>query len=236
MQMAAEIQRSILPREPPPVPGCHLDGESRSCEGVGGDYHDFLWDGQQLSMTVADVSGKGLGAAMLMTSLRTAVHAHWREATLAQAAVRINRTFFESVPFDRYATCFLARFDPRNGLLAYVSAGHPPALLVRASGICETLHEGGPGMGLFEATEFEEGCRTLSPGDTLLAYSDGVSESWPTPEQAERFLTDLVRRHATLPIGALRGEVLGAVDRQNGGQRRDDCTVVALRWAGGMNF
>jgi len=230
MEMAAQIQRSILPREAPEVPGCQLDGESRSCEDVGGDYHDFFWDGQQLSLTVADVSGKGLGAAMLMTSLRTAVHAHWREATLSQAAVRINRTFFESVPYDRYATCFLARFDPRAGLLTYVSAGHPPALLVRASGVCESLHEGGPGVGLFEATEFEEGCRTLGPGDTLLAYSDGVSESWPTPEEAERQLVSLVRACTPLPITALRGQVLAAVDRQNGGQRRDDCTVIALRW------
>ena len=119
------------------------------------------------------------------------------------------------------------------GLLTYVSAGHPPALLVRASGVCELLHEGGPGVGLFEATEFEEGCRTLSPGDTLLAYSDGVSESWPTPEEAERQLVGLVRACAPLPITALRGQVLAAVDHQNGGQRRDDCTVIALRWVPG---
>ncbi len=79
MRMAAEIQRSILPKAAPHVPDCELDGESRSCEAVGGDYHDFLWDGRQLSLAVADASGKGLGAAMLMTSLRTAVHAHWHD-------------------------------------------------------------------------------------------------------------------------------------------------------------
>ncbi|HET6148187.1 MAG TPA: FHA domain-containing protein, partial [Polyangia bacterium] len=126
IKIAAEIQRSIQPAHAPEVPSCDLTGESRSCDAVGGDYHDFDWDGRELSITVADVSGKGLGAAMLMTSLRTAVHAHWRDTALVDVATRINRTFFENVPVDRYATCFLARFDPRTGRLDYVSAGHPP--------------------------------------------------------------------------------------------------------------
>jgi sigma-B regulation protein RsbU (phosphoserine phosphatase) len=230
MRMAAEIQRSILPLEAPTVPGCELSGESRSCEAVGGDYHDFHWDGRQLSLTVADVSGKGLGAAMLMASLRTAVHAHWQDAALASVAARINRTFFESVPIDRYATCFLARFDPSVGRLVYVSAGHPPPLLVRASGTCESLHEGGPGLGLFEAAEFEEGGRTLAAGDTVLMYSDGVSESWPSTEEAERHLIGLVRGNVGLPVATLRSEVLAAVDRQHAGVRKDDCTVIVLRW------
>ncbi len=157
MRMAAEIQRSILPKSAPFVPDCELDGESRSCEAVGGDYHDFLWDGKQLSLAVADASGKGLGAAMLMTSLRTAVHAHWHDASLSRVVSRINRTFYENVPGDRFATCFLSRFDPESGRLIYVSAGHPPALLVRADGTRDSLHEGGPGLGLFEAAEFEVG-------------------------------------------------------------------------------
>jgi serine phosphatase RsbU (regulator of sigma subunit)/pSer/pThr/pTyr-binding forkhead associated (FHA) protein len=235
MRAAADIQRSILPSHAPPVPSCELDGESRSCDAVGGDYHDFHWDGQRLSITVADVSGKGLGAAMLMTSLRTAVHAHWRDTALASVAVLINRTFFENVPVDRYATCFLARFDPRTGRLTYVSAGHPPPLLVRASGTVEPLRAGGPGLGLFDAVEFDEGETALGPGDTLIAYSDGVSESWPTPEVAEDLLIDLARKHAGTPVSALRQAILAAVDGQNRGARKDDCTVVVLRWTPGWS-
>jgi serine phosphatase RsbU (regulator of sigma subunit)/pSer/pThr/pTyr-binding forkhead associated (FHA) protein len=233
MRAAADIQRSILPSHAPPVPSCELDGESRSCDAVGGDYHDFHWDGQRLSITVADVSGKGLGAAMLMTSLRTAVHAHWRDTALASVAVLINRTFFENVPVDRYATCFLARFDPHTGRLTYVSAGHPPPLLVRASGTVEPLRTGGPGLGLFDAVEFEEGDTTLDPGDTLVAYSDGVTESWPSPETAEAILIDLTRSHAGAPVSSLRQAILAAVDGQNRGVRKDDCTVVVLRWSPG---
>jgi serine phosphatase RsbU (regulator of sigma subunit) len=231
MRMAAEIQRSILPKAAPFVPDCELDGESRSCEAVGGDYHDFLWDGRQLSLAVADASGKGLGAAMLMTSLRTAVHAHWHDPKLARVVTRINRTFYENVPGDRFATCFLSRFDPQSGKLNYVSAGHPPALLVRANGTRDSLHEGGPGLGLFEAAEFEEGNKVLGPGDTLVAYSDGVSEAWPTQEEADAHIMNLVRTYANVPVAVLRHQILAAVDRRHAGQRRDDCTVVVLRWS-----
>jgi serine phosphatase RsbU (regulator of sigma subunit)/pSer/pThr/pTyr-binding forkhead associated (FHA) protein len=231
MRTAADIQLSILPKDAPHVPGCELTGESRSCDAVGGDYHDFHWDGRQLSLTVADVSGKGLGAAMLMTALRAAVHAHWRDPALGAAFTRINRTFFENVPVDRYATCFLARFDPETGKLVYVNAGHPPPLLVRARGQTVLLDDGGPGLGLFDAAEFTVGEVTMAPGDSLLVYSDGVSESWPTSDEAEEHLEEMARSYAAVPVGALRNEVLAAVERRHGGIRTDDCTLVILRWS-----
>jgi serine phosphatase RsbU (regulator of sigma subunit) len=231
MRTAAEIQRSILPKDAPVIPGCELSGESRSCESVGGDYHDFLWDGLELSFAVADVSGKGLGAAMLMTALRAAVHAHWRDADLSSAITRINRTFFENVPLDRYATCFFARFEPVSGRLNFVNAGHPPPLLVRADGSAVPLREGGPGLGLFDSAEFARGEVTLMPGDTLLAYSDGVSESWPSDGDAEQRLLELARSHAGEPVSALLTEVFTAVERQRGGFRNDDCTLVVLRYS-----
>jgi sigma-B regulation protein RsbU (phosphoserine phosphatase) len=230
MRTAAEIQRSILPRDAPRVPGVELFGESRSCESVGGDYHDFYWTGAELSFAVADVSGKGLGAAMLMAALRAAVHAHWQEPALHQAATRINATFFENVPSDRYATCFLGRFDPFSGRLSYVNAGHPPPILVHANGRTDSLHEGGPGIGLFDAGAFSLGERQLSRGDTLLAYSDGVSESWPDAPQAEAALVDLARSYAGVPVAALCQEILAAVERRRGGVRTDDCTLVVMRW------
>lgn len=230
MRTAAEIQRSVLPRDAPRVPGCELYGESRSCEAVGGDYHDFHWNGRSLSFAVADVSGKGLGAAMLMAALRAAVHAHWQEPGLADAATRINSTFFENVPSDRYATCFLGRFDPRSGKLSYVNAGHPPPLLVHADGRTDSLHEGGPGIGLFDAGTFAQGERTLMRGDTLLAYSDGISESWPTAAEAEAALTELARAYFAVPVAALCHEILAACERRRGGVRTDDCTLVVLRW------
>lgn len=232
IEAAAEIQRSILPTESPMIPGCELTGESRSCESVGGDYHDYDWDGRRLLVTLADVAGKGLGAAMLMTALRSAVRAHWREPSLADAAVRINRTFFENVPSDRYATCVLARFDPSTGQLDYLNAGHPPALLVRADGTVERLDPGGPGLALFDTGVFEAGCTRLEPGDTLLVYSDGISEAWPTAEEAEAFLANAARAAADRPLDELRTEIFAAADNRRGRKRTDDCTLVLLRRGG----
>jgi sigma-B regulation protein RsbU (phosphoserine phosphatase) len=230
MRTATEIQRSILPRDAPRVPGVELYGESRPCESVGGDYHDFHWTGSELSLAVADVSGKGLGAAMLMAALRAAVHAHWHDPALHEAATRINATFFENVPSDRYATCFLGRFDPATGTLRYVNAGHPPPLLVHANGRQDSLHEGGPGIGLFDAGSFALGERQLARGDTLLAYSDGISESWPDQAAAEAALLDMARSYASVPVAALCQEILAAVERRRGGVRTDDCTLVVMRW------
>jgi sigma-B regulation protein RsbU (phosphoserine phosphatase) len=159
------------------------------------------------------------------------VHAHWGDTSLAAAASRINRTFYENIPADRYATSFLARLDPMSGRLVYVNAGHPPALLVRANGPAELLSEGGPGIGLFDAAEFQVGMTVMQPGDTLMIYSDGVSESWPTPEAAEGFLVDLMRSYSSVPVGPVCAEVLAAVDRLRGGARSDDCTLIVLRWS-----
>ncbi len=229
IEAAVEIQRSILPAKPPFVPGCVLAGESRPCEAVGGDYHDYEWDGDRLLITLADVAGKGLGAAMLMTALRSAVRAHWREPSLAHAAALINRTFFENVPPDRYATCFLARYEPSTGQLDYLNAGHPPALLVRADGRVESLEPGGPGLALFDAGVFEARSTCLRPGDTLLVYSDGISESWPAAEVAETAMAEVVRSGADWPIDRLRSEIFGVADARRGRTRFDDCTLLLLR-------
>jgi len=231
MHAAAEILKGIMPGEAPVIAGCELTGESRSCEAVGGDYHDYQGDGQELLLALADVSGKGLGAAMLMTALRSAVHAHWKDPSLAAAATRINRTFFGNVPSDRYATCFLGRFDPETGRLAFVNAGHPPALVVRANGTVVRLTQGGPGLGLFADGEFEQAEITLTAGDTLLIYSDGISESWPTEQEAETYLAELAVSYGAIPVAALRGQVLTTVDVRRGGKRNDDCTMIVMRWS-----
>lgn len=232
IEAAVEIQRSILPSKAPLVPGAELTGESRPCEEVGGDYHDYAWDGHRLLIALADVAGKGLGAAMLMTALRSAVRAHWREPSLAAAAGRINRTFFENVPSDRYATCFLARYEPATGQLDYLNAGHPPALLVRADGTVERLDPGGPGLALFDAGLFEPTSTQLDCGDTLLVYSDGISEAWSDAEEAEATLTEVVRSAAGWPIERLLSELFAAADRRRGHARSDDCTLLLLRRAG----
>jgi len=126
-----------------------------------------------------------------------------------------------------------ARMSSAGGwpALTYVNAGHPPALLIRAGGTADRLGVGGPGVGLFEAGDFETGTATFGAGDTLLIYSDGVSESWPTHEAAEEALVDMARSYSAIPVAPLCEEILAVVDRRRGALRSDDCTLIVLRWS-----
>jgi serine phosphatase RsbU (regulator of sigma subunit) len=114
--------------------------------------------------------------------------------------------------------------------MVFVNAGHPPALVVRADGSVVRLTQGGPGLGLFADADFEHAEVTLGAGDTLLIYSDGISESWPSEEEAESYLAELALSYGSIPVSALRGQVLTTVDVRRGGKRSDDCTMIVLRW------
>jgi sigma-B regulation protein RsbU (phosphoserine phosphatase) len=144
---------------------------------MGGDYFDWEPGPDGLRLALADVSGKGAAAALLMAAVRALVRSRWCEDDLALAASRISRAVYENVPESRYATAFLARLDPSSGRLLYVNAGHQPPLLVRAAGGVETLASGGFPLGLVDSASYEAAEATLLPGDTLLIFSDGVSEA-----------------------------------------------------------
>ena len=190
---------------------------------VGGDYYDFQHDGPSLHMALADVSGKGTGAAMLMVALRATVRAHWRNGTLAEAAARINRTFHQTVPADKYATGFLGRLDIASGCMEYVNAGHNWPLLIRPNGQWCRLEAGGTVLGAFPDTTYEEGTVVLEPGACLLVFSDGVSDAWHSHDEADRQLVSLVRARKQRGASALRAEIFRAVDRAD-----DDRTLIVI--------
>jgi phosphoserine phosphatase RsbU/P len=230
MQLAADIQTRVLPHVAPQVPGFDVSATTRPCRTVGGDYYDLFLEGEdRLHLALGDVSGKGLGAAMLMIALRAAVRAHWTDGRLADATVRINATFHQNVPDDKYATFFIGRLDTHTGVLTYVNAGHNRPLLVRADGTCESLATGGTVLGAFETAAYDEDCTTLHPGDTLLVFSDGVSESWPDPDQADQQLCALVREGRTLDAATVQRNIFGAVDRLASPRPLDDRTLLVLK-------
>jgi serine phosphatase RsbU (regulator of sigma subunit)/pSer/pThr/pTyr-binding forkhead associated (FHA) protein len=234
MRMAAEIQNGLLPRQAPHVPGWDLAGCNRPCRTVGGDYYDFAVEDGRLLVALGDVSGKGTGAALLMTVLRAAVRAHWTEASLSDAVARINRTVCQNVPQSKYVTFFLAALDPDTGRLAYVNAGHNPPLLVRAGGRVERLEDGGLVLGMFENVTYAGAMVEMRPGDTLVVYSDGVTETW-SPEGAEygeESLTALAVRSRSLDASSLLDAVLREIERFEAGARAsDDRTLVVLKRA-----
>jgi phosphoserine phosphatase RsbU/P len=229
MRLAAEIQASLLPQEAPRVPGFDVAGVTRPSRAVGGDYYDFLLDGERLHVALGDVSGKGLGAAMLMVALRATVRAYWREDRLARAVARMNDVFNQTVPYDKYATFFVGRLEVATGRLAYVNAGHNRPLLIRALSNVEVLAEGGTILGAFETGSWNEGTATLEAGDTLLVFSDGVSDTWPDADLADRRLTEIVRAHAHLPAAALQVAIFEEIERQIGARPQDDCTLLVVK-------
>jgi sigma-B regulation protein RsbU (phosphoserine phosphatase) len=232
MRLAAEIQASLLPQAAPHVIGHDVGGVTRPSRAVGGDYYDFMLDGERLHIALGDVSGKGLGAAMLMVALRATVRSYWREPELASAVARMNEIFNQSVPFDKYATFFVGRLDVTTGRLTYVNAGHNQPLLVRIDGTVERLEEGGTILGAFETGSWSEGQVTLQPGDTLVIFSDGISDLWPDANVADQRLTELVREHGKDSVQTLQSAIFAETDRLGGDRPQDDRTLLLLRRTG----
>ena len=232
MRMAAEIQNGLLPREAPEVQGWDVAGSNRPCRTVGGDYYDFAVERGRLLLALGDVSGKGTGAALLMTVLRAAVRAHWTDPGLAEAVGRINRTVCQNVPSSKYVTFFLAALDPASGRLDYVNAGHNPPILVRAEGTVEKLAAGGLVLGIFETVIYEGGAVVLEPGDMLVVYSDGVTETWdPDGEEfGEDKLVALVVSERTKSADDLQNAILCEIERfEQGARATDDRTLLLLK-------
>ncbi len=184
MRVAAEIQRGLLPNKDPVVAGYGVVGSNTPSRSVGGDYYDFAVNDGRLLFALGDVSGKGTGAALLMTVLRAAVRGHWAEGSVEEAVVRINSTVCQNVTAGKYITFFVGRLDPATGRIRYVNAGHNPPLLVRANAPPETLTCGGMVLGMFDPIPYQEGEAVIGRGEALLVFSDGVTETW-SPEDEE---------------------------------------------------
>jgi sigma-B regulation protein RsbU (phosphoserine phosphatase) len=232
MRTAAEIQRGLLPERAPTVPGYGVVGSNRPCRTVGGDYYDFGMDGGRLHFALGDVSGKGTGAALLMTVLRAAVRGHWGVGEPAEAVTRINRTVCQNVTPGKYVTFFMGRLDPGTGAVEYVNAGHNPPIVVRADGGLDSLATGGVVLGLFEDGAYEQAATHLGPGDVLVVFSDGVTETWNRDdvEFGDARLAELIRRGKDLDADALQREILRELDRfSEGTKATDDRTLIVIK-------
>jgi len=232
MQVAAEIQRSLLPSSPPSLAGYDICGINLPCRTVGGDYYDYAINDDRLLFALGDVSGKGTGAAMLMTMLRASVRAHWTETSLSLAVERINRTVAQNVPANKYVTFFMGRLEPQTGRLTYVNAGHNPPMLIRSSGEPETLVEGGMVLGLFDSAPFEQGVTELGPQDSLIVFSDGVTETWNADDEeyGEGRLVDLLTGLRDRDAPGLQAAILEAIEAfAPGVKATDDRTLIVLK-------
>lgn len=179
LAQASEIQQSLLPPKPPQIPGYDLAGYNLPCRTVGGDYYDFLsYKDGRLGIVVGDVSGKGLPAALLMSSLQARVQMLMETAPdPASAVTTLNRNLAERALPGRFITFFYGLLDPATGTLEYSNAGHNYPLLLRANGDVEELPGSEIVMGLFPSTTYKLRTAKLDHGDMLALYSDGVTEA-----------------------------------------------------------
>ena len=232
MNVAREVQRELLPRAAPRFEGLELAGVCRPAVAVGGDYYDYLRraDGRP-GFVIADVSGKGVPAALLMASLQASVRSLFPTAAdPGQLHERLNDALCGSSSTARYATAFLADFDPDARRLTYSNAGHLPALVIRGE---RTLRcrDGGIPIGLFEGVTYDTGVLALEPGDLLALFTDGVTEA-PAPggeEFGEERLAALLRTCRGGPLDAALQAVLDALLDWSGPAAHDDVTLVLAR-------
>ncbi|MBV9768266.1 MAG: SpoIIE family protein phosphatase [Bryobacterales bacterium] len=195
LDQAAEIQRSLLPVKEPSVAGVDLAGYNAACHTVGGDYYDFLpYPDGRVGLLVGDVAGKGMPAALLMSSLQARVQVLFDDPSdLAALVTRLNRIISSNCPSNRFITFFIGILDPKTGELTYVNAGHNPPLVAHADGAVEKLEGTGLILGILPIATYEQGICRLEPGDAVLLFSDGVTEA-VRPDADEEFGEDRLAR------------------------------------------
>ncbi len=231
LEVAAAIQRQILPRDLPVVAGLEIAAKNVPTRQVGGDYFDFFpLSGGRLAFLVADVSGKGVPAALLVSTVHAAVHLQIDEArTVAELIGRIDRHLQKYAATRKFLTCFFGLLEPDSGTLRYVSAGHNPALLRRASGAIEQIKATGVPIGMFPNASWREETVAMERGDLLCVYSDGITEALDAADE-EFGLDRLSRLMSADPTGALCERVFDAVAAFAGDvPQYDDQTLLLLR-------
>jgi sigma-B regulation protein RsbU (phosphoserine phosphatase) len=233
LQMARDIQRSLLPPRPPEVQGFEVAAASRSCFEVGGDWYDWIdLGGGRLAVVIADVSGKGTPASLLMASVSASLRALAGTAAPARMIERLNRTFFANTQPERYVTLFYGELEVASRRLVYVNAGHIPPFRVDKGGTVSRLPGGGLALGLLGDAGYETGEVALQPGDVVAMVTDGVTEA-SSPEDCE-FGDE--RIGATLGAGAPRGSAAALLERlleavadwTGGASSSDDQTALVL--------
>ena len=242
LELAASIQSNLFPAELPRVAGYELAVRNRPARQCGGDYYDVLpvpGDGgdERLLLCVADVSGKGLPASLLMSNMQATLRALLgRFASLADLAAHANDLLYATTSASKYVTAALLELVPASGAATYVSAGHTDCLLLRASGEAEWLDSTGTPLGLLPSgLPYGERRIGLAPGDCLALFSDGVTEAQNRADEefGEERLAEIVRSSADAPAETIVARIFDAIDAFAGDAPQfDDITLLVIKRQG----
>ncbi|ADW67833.1 SpoIIE family protein phosphatase [Granulicella tundricola] len=253
LNIAHEVQNNLFPHTPIGLPGLELYGICNPARTIGGDYYDFIPMGTaQVYLALGDISGKGISAALLMSSLYSAVRVYLQggnkksiTAITPNAAPALaeplpspgkllsllNQHLYSSTQPEKYATLFLASYDSATRRLTYSNGGHLPPLVLCSDGKVTRLEAGGSVVGLLGGMEYKEATVQLNPGDLLIAYSDGLTE----PEQdgiefGEDRLIEVIRKNRHRPLPAIANYTVQCLkDWMGDGEQPDDITIVFAR-------
>jgi phosphoserine phosphatase RsbU/P len=232
LEEARHIQKGLMPVEIPQVSGLRIAALWRPADTVGGDYFDVLKLNQtSVAVCIADVCGKGLPAALMMSNLQATVRAYASESASPQnVCEKVNRAMCVSTPLNTFVSFFYAVIDADRRRLTYCNAGHNPPILSRRNGLTQTLDCGGGILGVFENWKYAQQEVPLDLHDHLLMYTDGVTESHNAAgeEFGERRLINLALRLGNSEPIEITETLLLAVTEFNNGNFEDDLTVLAL--------
>lgn len=246
--LATEVQKRLFPQAWTQTSSIELAGMCMPARGVGGDYYDFLDLGsRQVGVALADVAGKGIAAALIMSIVQASLRSltEMRNGSLAELAAKMNRLLHRSTGSNSYATFFYAQVDEEKRELRYVNAGHNPPMLFRGAGWStnhvpfvasvapvEELATGGTIIGMFAQASYEEARIELRSGDVLMLFSDGVSEAHNPAEEefGEERLRELLRKVAELPVNEMCTAVMQELKKwMLDAPQHDDLTYVLMK-------
>ena len=237
LHLAASIQIDLFPKTLPQLAHTEIAARNRQARQVGGDYYDVLLchgsDHSEYLLCVADISGKGIAAALLMSNIQAtlrAILAH--EVDVIEIAIRTNDLLWASTPPNKYATAFLVRYDPATGAGQYVNAGHNDPVILREDGRVELLGTTGMPIGMFPKRVFEQGDLQLNPGDLLFIYSDGIPDA--NNISGEEFdmdrLVSALREARSRPVEEILDHMFSRLDEFVGeAPQFDDITMMVVR-------
>ena len=237
LEIAKQVQSRLFPQMLPRLRTLDYAGICIQARQVGGDYYDFLGLGQdRLGLVIGDIAGKGMAAALLMVNLQANLRSQCaisldQPQRLLQS---VNQLFYENTPESAYATLFFSEYDDKQQLLRYANCGHLSAILLRHDTTLERLDSTGTVLGLFKEWDCLIGEVQLFPGDTLVLYTDGITESFNDAgeEFGEQRLIEILRRQRELPAEALLASIVDHVQHFSPREQHDDITLIVAKCRG----
>jgi sigma-B regulation protein RsbU (phosphoserine phosphatase) len=236
LEESHEIQAALMPKTLPEINGFDIVATWKPARTVGGDYFDVLkFSERYTALCIADVAGKGMPAALLMSNVQAVLKSNASEVVApGELCTRVNRVVCDNIVSHRFITCFYALLDTQNKKLSYTNAGHCPPMLIR-DGRCLRMKEGGPVLGIFPDRPYAEGEIDLRSGDWLVLFTDGVTEAPNASgtefgeDRLEELLTKLLINGHNFRAAELRDRIMGAVNEFSDGEVYDDATLMVIR-------